>query len=148
MAKDAPPYTVTVNGGEEANGIANIMQALLAQNFANKPHLVKTARKMRHPVTVVNTDTETECTIDFTHDGIVIYNGIAGEPNVALYVSADQLLHLSKMKVRAGGLLPVGLMSPKSKVLREILGRQLVIKGLLSHSVASLRTLALVSLAD
>lgn len=148
MAKDVPPYTVAVNRGEEANGIANIMQALLAQNFANKPHLPKLARKMRHPVTVVNTDTETECTLDFTHEGIVIYNGIVGEPNVALYVSADHLLHLSKMKVRAGGMLPVGLMSPKSKVLRAILAHQLVVKGLLSHTVASLRTLALISLAD
>ncbi len=149
MAKEVAPYTVTCNGGEdEANGIANIIKALLAQNLANKPDLVKVARKMRHPVTVVHTDTETECTIDFAQDGITIYNGIVGEPNVALYVSSDQLLQLSKMKVRAGGLFPVGLLSPRSPVLREVLGRKIVIKGLLSHTVASMRTLALVSLAD
>ena len=52
MAKEVAPFTVTCAGGQEANGIANIMQALLAQNFANKPRLVKTAQRMRHPVTI------------------------------------------------------------------------------------------------
>lgn len=148
MAKDVVPFTVTCSGGEEANGIANIMQALLAQNFANKPQLVKTARKMRHPVTIVNTDTETECTIDFAHDGITIYNGIVGEPNIAIYANSDQLLQLSQLKVKAGGALPVGLLSPRSPVLRQLLARKIVIKGLISHSLASGRALALISLAD
>lgn len=148
MAKEVVPFTVTCSGGEEANGIASIMQALLAQNFANKPHLVKTARKMRHPVTIVNTDTETECTIDFTHDGITIYNGIVGEPNVAFYVNSDQLLQLSQMKVKAGGMLPIGLLSPASPVLRQILTRKIVVKGLLSHTLASGRAFALLSLSD
>jgi hypothetical protein len=148
MAKEVVPFTVTCSGGEEANGIANIMQALLAQNFANKPKLTKTARKMRHPVTIVNTDTETECTLDFATEGITIYNGIVGEPNVALYISSDQLLQLSQMKVKAGGKLPIGLMSPRSPVLRQILSRQLVIKGLISHTFATGRALALISLAD
>lgn len=148
MAKEVVPFTVTCAGGEEANGIANIMQALLAQNFANKPNLTKTSRKMRHPVTIVNTDTETECTLDFATGGITIYNGIVGEPRVALYVNSDQLLQLSQMKVKAGGKLPVGLMSPTSPVLRQILSRQIVIKGLLSHYFATGRALALISLAD
>lgn len=148
MAKEVVPFTVTCSGGEEANGIANIMQALLAQNFANKPQLRKVARKMRHPVTIVNTDTDTECTLDFAPEGITIYNGIVGEPNVALYVSSDQLLQLSQMKVKAGGKLPVGLMSPRSPVLRQILTRQIVIKGLFSHNFATGRALALISLAD
>ncbi|WP_019876378.1 hypothetical protein [Sporichthya polymorpha] len=148
MAKEVVPFTVTCSGGEEANGIANIMQALLAQNFANKPHLVKTARKMRHPVTIVNTDTETECTLDFASNGITIYNGIVGEPNIAVYASSDQLLQLSQMKVKAGGKLPVGLLSPRSPVLRQLIARQIIIKGLFSHYFASMRTLALISLAD
>ncbi len=148
MAKEVVPFTVTCSGGEEANGIANIMQALLAQNFANKPSLTKTARKMRHPVTIVNTDTETECTLDFAPEGITIYNGIVGEPNVAFYVSSDQLLQLSQMKVKAGGKLPLGLMSPTSPVLRQILRRQIVVKGMLSHWFATGRTFALISLAD
>ncbi len=148
MAKEVVPFTVTCSGGDEANGIANIMQALLAQNFANKPHLVKTARKMRHPVTVVNTDTETECTMDFTDEGITIYNGIVGHPNIAIYASSDQLLQLSQMKVKAGGKLPVGLVSPRSPVLHQLLARKIVIKGLLAHWLASGRALALISLAD
>jgi hypothetical protein len=99
-------------------------------------------------VTIVNTDTETECTIDFATDGITIYNGIVGEPNVAFYVNSDQLLQLSQMKVKAGGKLPIGLLSPASPVLRQILTRKIVVKGLLSHTLASGRAFALLSLSD
>lgn len=149
MPKEAVPYTVACHDGAEPNGIANIMAALLAQNFANKPDLVKVAHKMKRPVAVVSTDTETEATIDFGAAGIVIYNGIVGEPNVAVHATADQILEMSRLKTRAGGLLPVWLFTGRgAKIVGELATRRLVIKGLLSHTVASMRTLALVSLAD
>lgn len=142
-------YPVTCAAGDEANGTASIMKALLEQNFANKPYMIKVAKRMRRPVAIISTDTETEVTIDFSHHGAVVYNGIVGEPNVALHVDSDQLLELSKLRIRAGGFLPVGLVSPVGiRIVRQVIGRKMVIKGLLSHTIASMRTLALVSLAD
>ncbi|MGQ0624434.1 MAG: hypothetical protein ACT4PP_07235 [Sporichthyaceae bacterium] len=142
-------YPVTCAAGDEANGTASIMKALLEQNFANKPYMIKVAKRMRRPVAIISTDTETEVTIDFSAHGAILYNGIVGEPNVALHVDSDQLLDLSKLRVKAGGLLPIGFLTPLgARILRQIIGRRMVIKGLLSHSIASMRTLSLVSLAD
>jgi hypothetical protein len=142
-------YSVSCHDGDEANGVANILNMLLMQNFANKPELVKVARRMKRPVAVISTDTETEATLEFGQDGVVIYNGIIGDPSVAVHATVDQILDVSQLKMKAGGLLPVGFFTKRGgKVLGQIATHKLVVKGLLTHTIASLRTIALVSVAD
>jgi hypothetical protein len=142
-------YTVTCHEGDDANGVANILQMLLSQNFANKPHLIPVARRMKRPVGVVSTDTETQATIDFDHGGAVIYNGLVGNPSVTVSATVDQILDVSQLKMKAGGLLPVGFFTKRGgKVLKDIAMHKLVVNGLLTHTVASLRTIALLSVAD
>jgi hypothetical protein len=147
MADDT--YSVSCHDGDEANGVANILNMLLMQNFANKPELVKVARRMKRPVAVISTDTETEATLEFGQDGVIIYNGIVGDPSVAVHATVDQILDVSQLKMKAGGLLPVGFFTKRGgKVLGQIATHKLVVKGLLTHTIASLRTIALVSVAD
>jgi hypothetical protein len=142
-------YSVSCHDGDEANGVANILNMLLMQNFTNKPKLVKVAKRMKRPVAIISTDTDTEATLLFGPEGVVIYNGIVGDPSVAVHATVDQILDVSQLKMRAGGLLPVGFFSKRGgKVLGQIATHKLVVKGLFSHTVASLRTLALVSVAD
>lgn len=149
MANDTETYSVTCHDGDEANGVANILNMLLMQNFANKPELVKVAQKMKRPVAVISTDTETEATLEFGPDGVVIYNGIVGDPSVAVHATVDQILDVSQLKMNAGGLVPVGFFTKRGmKVLGQIATHKLVVKGLLSHTIASLRTIALLSVAD
>src|SRR5207253_2963087 len=83
---------------------ANILNMLLLQNFANKPELVKVAKRMKRPVAVISTDTETEATLEFGQDGVIIYNGIIGDPSVAVHATVDQILDVSQLKMKAGGL--------------------------------------------
>ncbi|MBI2692975.1 hypothetical protein [Mycobacterium nebraskense] len=149
MLSDTATYKVSCTEGAEANGVANILQMLLAQNFANKPDLVKVARKMkRRPVGIISTDTDAEATLQFTRDGVSIYNGTVGKPKVKVYATVDQILDVSQLKMKGGGLLPVGFFTKRgAKVLGQIAIHKLVVKGLLSHTVASLRTIALLSIA-
>lgn len=149
MLSDTAAYKVRCTEGADANGVASILQMLLAQNFANKPNLVQVARKMkRRPVGVISTDTDAEATLQFTQDGVSIYNGIIGKPKVRVYATVDQILDVSQLKMKAGGLLPVGFFSKRGgTVLGQIAMHKLVVKGLLSHTVASLRTIALLSIA-
>jgi hypothetical protein len=134
---------------DEPNGVANILNMLLAQNFVNKPELIKVARKMKRPVAVVSVDTDEQATLEFGQDGLIIYNGIQGAPSVAVHATVDQILDVSQLKMKAGGLLPVGFFTKRGgKVLGQIATHKLVVKGLLTHTVASLRTIALVSVAD
>jgi hypothetical protein len=142
-------YSDSCHDGDEANGVANILNMLLMQNFANKPDLVKVAKRMKRPVAVISTDTETEATLEFGDDGVIIYNGIVGDPSVAVHATVDQILDVSQLKMKAGGLLPVGFFTKRGgKVLGQIATHKLVVKGLLTHTIASLRTIALVSVAD
>ncbi|WP_233165426.1 hypothetical protein [Mycobacterium sp. AT1] len=136
-------------GGDDANGVAGILHMLLTQNFANKPDLVEVARRMRSPVAIVSTDTDESATLEFTRDGVTISNGIVGKPNVAVYATVDQILDVSQLTMKGGGLLPIGFFTKRgAKVLGQIAVHRLVVKGLLSHTLASLRTIALLSVAD
>jgi hypothetical protein len=149
MSRDTATYEVTCKDGDDANGVAGILHMLLMQNFANKPDLVRIAQKMKRPVALISTDTDAWATLEFTRDGVTIYNGIVGKPNVAVHATVDQILDVSQLKMKGGGLLPVGFFTKRGgKVLGQIAMHKLVVKGLLSHTVASLRTIALLSVAD
>lgn len=72
-----------------------------------------------------------------------------GNPAVAVHATVAQILGVSQLTMRAGGLLPVGFFTERGmKVLGQILSHKLVVKGLLTHTVASLRTIALLSVAE
>lgn len=149
MANDTQTYAVTCQDGDEANGVASILSMLLTQNFAAKPELVDVARRMTRPVAVISTDTGVEATLEFGQDGVLLRNGVHGNPSVAVHATVEQILDVSQLKMKAGGLLPVGFFTGRGmKVLGQILGHKLVVKGLLTHTVASLRTIALLSVAD
>lgn len=147
MSSDTATYEARCS--EDANGVASILHMLLMQNFANKPELVKIARKMKRPVAIFSTDTDAVATLEFDEDGVTIHNGVVGKPNVAVHATVDQILDVSQLTMKAGGLLPVGFFTKRgAKVLGQIAAHRLVVKGLLTHTVASLRTIALLSIAD
>ena len=148
MSSAPASYTVKCHNAEP-NGVASILSMLLTQNFTAKPELIAVAKRMHRPFAIVSTDTETQATVDFGHDGVTIYNGVMGSPAVLVYGTVDQILDVSQLKMKAGGLLPVGFFTKRGgKVLGQIVTHKLVVKGLLSHTVTSLRTIALVSVAD
>ncbi len=142
-------YPVSLFDGDDANGVANIVSMLLGQNFDNFPERVKLARKTAHPIAIVSTDTDSACTIIFGDSDAVVYNDIVGKPVVTVIASVDQILDVSQLKMKAGGLLPVGFFTGRGmKVLGSILSHKLVVKGLLTHTVIALRTIALVSVVE
>ncbi|ANS32437.1 hypothetical protein R1CP_39265 (plasmid) [Rhodococcus opacus] len=142
-------YAVTLYDGQDANGVAGIVGMLLGQNLENFPSRVKFARRISRPVSIYSTDTETACTIIFGSDEAVVYNDIVGKPAVTVMATVDQILDVSQLPMKAGGLVPVGFFSGRGmSVLGEILKHKLVVKGLLTHTVTALRTIALVSVVD
>jgi hypothetical protein len=142
-------YPVTLYDDAEANGIAHVVGDLLNQNLEQYRSRVTVAHRMSRPVTILSTDTDSACTIVFGRDGAVVYNDVVGRPSVTVKATVDQILNLSQLRMKAGGLLPVGFFSTLGgRVLFEILRRKLVVKGLLSHPITALRTIALVSVVD
>lgn len=145
-AVEIQSYPVEIRDGDDALGVSNVVGALLAQNFAEHPERAKTARTFVRPIAIVSTDTETACTVAFGDDLAAVYNGVVANPVVTVFASVDQILDLSQLKLKARGLLPVGFLSKRGlRVLYQIARRDLVVKGLLAHPIATLRVLSLVS---
>lgn len=139
-------YDLDLYDGADAHGVSNVVGALLTQNFAENPHRAATARKMRRPVAIVSTDTDTSCTVAFGDSSATVYNGITAAPGVVVFATVDQILDLSQLRMKAGGLLPVGFLTTRGLgVLGNIARRRLVVKGLFIHPIATLHLLSLVS---
>ncbi|AWK76151.1 hypothetical protein R1X32_00440 (plasmid) [Rhodococcus opacus] len=142
-------YAVTLYDGQDANGVAGIVGMLLGQNLDNFPSRIKFARRISRPVTIYSTDTASACTIVFGTDEAVVYNDIVGKPSVTVMATVDQILEVSQLPMKAGGLIPVGFFTSRGmSVLGEILKHKLIVKGLLTHTVTALRTIALVSVVE
>lgn len=139
-------YTVSLYDGDDANGVASIVGMLLQQNLDNYPRRVRIARRMARPVTICSTDTDSACTIVFGTEEAVVFNDVVGRPAVTVIATVDQILDVSQLQMKAGGLLPVGFFTKRGLgVLGQILRHRLIVKGLLTHTLSSLRTIALLS---
>lgn len=142
-------YPVNLQDGDDANGIANILATLLGQNLQSYPNRVKTARKISRPVAVYNTDTDSAATITFGAHEAIVHNDIEGRPAVIVKATVDQILNVSQLPMKAGGLVPVGFFTKRGmSVLGDILTHSLVVKGLLIHTATALRLIALLSVAE
>ncbi|MFI2562115.1 hypothetical protein [Nocardia farcinica] len=122
---------------------------LLSQNLENHPERIGTARRIRRPVTIHSTDTDSACTIVFGNDNGSVCNDAVGNPSVTIMATVDQILDVSQLRMRAGGLLPVGLFTTRGfSVLGAILTRKMVVRGLLTHPLTALRVISLVSVVS
>lgn len=138
----------TVDLGDEPNGVAFVLGALLDENFTNFPQRASIARRVKRPIAVNSVDTDEITTATFGESSMSLHNGVYGKPTVTVKATVDQITEVSQLKMKAGGLLPVGLLFSKRgmKVLGQILTHKLVVKGLIKHPVTSLRFIALVSI--
>jgi len=149
MTSVANEYSFQLHDGDDANGVAHVVGTLLGQNLDRFPSRITLAHKMSRPVTIYSTDADSACSIVFGPDGAVVYNGLVGRPSVVVKATFEQILNVTQLRMRAGGLLPVGFFTPEGRaVLREIITGKLIIKGLLLHPVTALRTIALVSVVE
>jgi hypothetical protein len=142
-------YPVSLHEPDDANGVAAIVSTLLDQNFENFPSRIKFARRVSRPVTIYSTDTDSSCTVVFGTDAATVYNDVVGRPSVTVKASVDQILEVSQLQMKAGGLIPVGFFTRRGfGVLGAILAHKLVVKGLLTHTITALRTIALISVVE
>jgi hypothetical protein len=140
-------YTVA-SQDDQPNGLVNVLVALLSQNLENFPARRAIATRMSRPIAVYSTDTDQVATVRFERDQAFVSNGIVGRPSVAVHATVAQVLDVAQLQMRAGGLVPVGFATARGmRVLGQILRHKLVVKGLLTHTISSLRFIALISVA-
>jgi hypothetical protein len=149
MSPSAEVYEITLYDEQHANGVAQLIAALLNRNLDYYRSRVGIAHRMSRPVAIINSSTGNACTIVFGRAGAVVYSDLVGRPAVIVKGTVDQILNLSQIRTKVGGLFPVGLLStPGKRVLREVRTRRLFAKGLLLHPLTALRVIALMSAAE
>lgn len=142
-------YPVTLSDGPDANGIAGVVATLLSQNFDAVPARVGLARKLSRPVAIEGRDIDCTCTISCGPRDVSISNDVVGRPSVRVTATVEQILDLSQLKMRAGGLLPVGFFTRRGlRILAGIALGKLKVRGLFIHPITALRVIALLSVVS
>lgn len=146
---DTKNYAVIQYDGDDANGVASIVGTLIQQNLDGDPDRIDVARRISRPVAIYSTDTDSAATIIFGPAKAIVYNDIVDHPGVTVMATVDQILDVSQLTMNAGGLVPVGFFTRRGlHVIADILRHRLVVRGLLTHTIATLRFISLVSVAS
>lgn len=140
-------YQVQV--ADDVNGTGAVLFALISEKVAKDPRVADVARVIGRPVTVRNMDDGAEATVV---PGLIttrIINGSTANPIVCVEATVDQLLDLSQLEMRRGGLWPIGLFTGRGlRILLQIASGKLRVRGLFRHPFAVFRFIALVSVAS
>lgn len=140
---------IVLEEGDQANGVASIVGTLLQQNFENFQGRDRIADRVRRPVAIYNVDTKEGCTLTFGPGETRVANEVIGKPVVEVRATTNQIVDVSQLLMRGGGLLPAGFFTRRGlRVLGQIATGRLKVRGLLSHPLTALRLIALVSVVD
>jgi hypothetical protein len=92
--------------GAEENGFANMLHAMLSQNFEAKPHKLSDLRKMQGTAALVADDAGVAVTLRFMRGVVVIESGVRGVPDVCVRGTTDAVMSMSNMPITFGLPLP------------------------------------------
>ncbi len=93
---------VELGKGAEENGFANMLLAMLSQNFEAKPHKLADLRAMRGTVALVADDAGVAVTLRFMRGVVIIESGVRGIPDVCVRGTTDAVMSMSNMPLTFG----------------------------------------------
>ena len=130
MAKEK----IFVHKSAEENGMANMLAELMRTNIAASCYKSLCFKALSGSVGVRVPDAEVSATLVFSRGSCVIYDGIAGEPELTIEADSDNLLALSNMSLVAG--LPFYLDETGRDILVKTLTGKVKIDGKVLHPVS------------
>ena len=97
-------------------------------------------------VGIVVRDYDIKMTLKFEKGELTLYKGLEGNPEIVVdALDSDILLEMPNIKIRFGMPYPFDKLG--MSVVKKLINREIKIKGLLSHPVASLRLIKVISVA-
>ena len=93
---------VELGEGAEDNGFANMLHAMLSQNFEAKPHKLRDLRAMQGSAALVADDAGVAVTLRFELGKVVIESGVRGVPDVCIRGTTDAVMSMSNMPLTFG----------------------------------------------
>ncbi|MEW6470785.1 MAG: hypothetical protein AB1679_00765 [Actinomycetota bacterium] len=131
----------------EANGAAYLVHMLLTQQAEadQSGRFAREAERLK-PVKIFLTDTEEACAVSSVSGGLRITSDLEGRYPTFIRAESRHVIDVTKIRL-AGRVLITGPLRDKKfwGLLGDIATRKVVIKGLISHYVNTLRFLWLVN---
>jgi hypothetical protein len=129
---------VTLDAQAADNGLAMMLQGLLAENLAVSDRKRRDFEAMRSTFGIVAPDAEVTVTLEFVDGRCTIYDGLRMEPDLVITADSGKIPELSLLSIRYG--LPWLLDESGKNLVRALLRREIRIDGLVRIPPTPLRT--------
>lgn len=120
-----------------------ILTELLGSNLEQKPQKMRTFQSMYGVIAIDLVDIEAAVTLIFAGGKLRIVQGIVGKPDIIIRTDSDKVIGLNSITIRFG--LPYYFDEAGITVLKQIVGGELKIKGMLTHPILLTRLTKIMS---
>ena len=129
---------VTLDAQAADNGLAMMLQGLLAENLTTSDAKRRDFEQMESTFGIVAPDAEVTVTLEFQHGRCTIYDGLRHEPALVITADSGKIPELSLLSIRYG--LPWLLDENGQNFVRALLKREIRIDGLIRIPPTPLKT--------
>jgi hypothetical protein len=121
---------VTLDAQAAENGLAMMLQSLLAENLAASDRKRRDFDHMSSTFGIVAPDAEVTVTLAFSDGRCTIYDGLRREPDLVITADSGKIPELSLLSIRYG--LPWLLDDNGKNFVKALLRREIRINGLIA----------------
>ncbi len=121
--------TVTLDAQAADNGLAMMLQGLLAENLAASDKKRRDFEAMSSTFGIVAPDAEVTVTLEFSDGRCTIYDGLRHEPDLVITADSGKIPEMSLLSIRYG--LPWLLDENGKNFVRALLKREIRINPLI-----------------
>lgn len=129
---------VTLDAQAAENGLAMMLQGLLAENLASSDCKRRDFERISSTFALVAPDADVTVTLVFSSGRCTLYDGLRHEPDLVITTDSDKIPELSLLSMRHG--LPWLFDEHGKQLVRALVKRELRIDGLLRLPPTPLRT--------
>jgi len=129
---------VTLDAQAADNGLAMMLQGLLAENLAASDKKRRDFESMSSTFGIVAPDAEVTVTLAFSDGRCTIYDGLRHEPDLVITADSGKIPEMSLLSIRYG--LPWLLDDNGKNFVRALLRREIRIDGLIRIPPTPLKT--------
>ncbi|HEX6835790.1 MAG TPA: hypothetical protein VF334_04420 [Polyangia bacterium] len=129
---------VTLDAQAADNGLAMMLQGLLAENLAASERKRRDFESMSSTFGIVAPDAEVTVTLAFADGRCTIYDGLRHEPDLVITADSGKIPEMSLLSIRYG--LPWLLDDNGKNFVRALLKREIRIDGLIRIPPTPLKT--------
>lgn len=119
-------------GGEELNGVGELLAVVIAEKLDEGPYKQAQFRRMELNVLLHVTDVGQAATMDFAKGTVTVSDGATGKADLKVDCDNETVTQFTTFTLLPGGL-PNFFDANGRSIVKKLLTRKLIIRGLIRH---------------